>query len=102
MQYHLLNVVKVAQPRWHDRVILPKLDKFKPGWNILTINHKNYPSKYIIHSNKLLNYPTEIVYSKYFGDYQVKVIPLDDLVTIQEHEQDYNKIFKDLHEIGWM
>lgn len=81
-QYHLLNVVDVWTPRWHDRVILPKVSKFVDGLNIITIKGK--PNKYIMHSSKAKTCPTEVKSGR-SGDYEVYVIPLDDLTTVGEH-----------------
>lgn len=83
--YHLMNVVRVLHPRWHDRVILPKVSKFKKGSNIITIEHRNYSGKYFMHSATAAQYPQETKVGR-FGKYAVYVIPLDDLVTIQEHQ----------------
>lgn len=94
IKYHLLNIVKIRQPRWHDRVVLPRLDKFKAGYNIITIDHSNYAGKYIIHSNKLLPYPTEEKFDRWGNTYQVKVIPLTDLRTIQEFEAERHEIYQ--------
>lgn len=90
LKYHLLNVVNVWQPRWHDRMILPRVDKFKPGGNIITIKHHNYPSKYYMTDKQAAEYPQEVK-TGHFGDYMVYVIPLDDLLTIQEHEAGVTK-----------
>ena len=84
--YHLMNIVNIKQPRWHDHVILPRVDKFKVGGNIITIDHHNYPSKYYMHSATASQYPKEIKHGRY-GDYEVYVIPLDDLTTVQEREE---------------
>lgn len=82
--YHLLNVVKIKQPRWHDHVILPRVDKFKLGGNIITIEHPSYASKYYCDLKTAETYPQETKKGIY-GDYQVFVIPLDHLQTLQEH-----------------
>jgi len=85
--WHLMNIVKVLQPRWHDRVILPRVDKFKSGGNIITIKYKDkFPNKYYLHSETAKRYPQETKYSQY-GDYQVYVIPLSDLKTVQEVQE---------------
>jgi hypothetical protein len=94
---HLVNKVVVWQPRWHDRVILPKCKKFVEGNNIITIDHHNYPNMYYIHSSSLRHYPKEIKHGS-TGDYEVYVIPLDDLVTVQEAMQinkDAKEVFDD-------
>jgi hypothetical protein len=91
---HLVNQVRVLQPRWHDRVILPRVDKFKPGANIITIEHQNWPSKYYMHSKTAAQYPTETKKGKW-GEYKVYVIPLDELTTVQER----NEIVKTVREI---
>jgi len=83
-QYHLLNVVDVLDPRFHDRVILPKVSKFVDGLNIITVKGK--PNKYIMHNSKAKTYPTGIKHGR-SGDYRVYVIPLDDLMTIGEHRE---------------
>jgi hypothetical protein len=99
LQYHLLNIVKVEQPRWHDRVILPKKKKFVPGYNIMTINHKNWAGKYLIHTKQLDKYPIEVIVSKVYGPYDVYVIPLTDLKTIQENEADNAEIMETIPEL---
>lgn len=105
IKYHLLNIVKVLQPRWHDRVILPRVDKFKIGGNIITIKHRDYPSKYYMTQKEADTYPQETKQGR-FGEYQVYVIPLTDLITIQEHEaglikekQDIVNIAKELFDV---
>jgi hypothetical protein len=81
-----MNKVIVWQPRWHDRVILPRVDKFVGGDNIITIKHHNWPSLYYINSATASQYPQETKYSKAGDPYQVYVIPLKDLTTVQERQ----------------
>jgi len=89
--YHLMNKVKILQPRWNDRVILPRVDKFKGGGNIITIAHANYPSEYFMRQSTADQYPQETKHGRH-GDYQVYVIPLDDLTTIGEREEILNQV----------
>ena len=83
-KYHLLPIVDIKSPRWHDRVIIPKVKKFKPGLNIITIEKD--PNKYVMHDTRAAMYPRETKNSRH-GFYQVYVIPLDDLMTISEHAE---------------
>lgn len=95
IQYHLLNVIHIWSPRWHDRVILPSVKKFKPGYNIIVTTHHNYPGPYLMSSTEAATYPQETKHATtVFGtvDYQVYVIPLADLKTVQEHEAENQEI----------
>lgn len=82
---HLWNQVHVLQPRWSTREILPKVSKFKPGPNLITIKHHNYPSKYYMTLRKAETYPQETKQGRH-GEYQVFVIPLAELMTMQERD----------------
>jgi len=97
MNLSLVNKVDVLQPRWHDRVILPKCSKFVMGSNIITINHHNWPNKYYVHSTSLKKYPIEMKHGK-SGSYLVYVIPLDDLQTVQEVIE-INKDIKEMFDV---
>lgn len=83
---HLVNQISILQPRWHDMVILPRVDKFKPGHNVITIEHHNYPNKYYMNYLTAHQYPTEVKHSRR-GDYLVYVIPVKDLVTVAERNE---------------
>lgn len=100
IQVHLLNQVKVKQPRWSTRDILPSVRKFADGYNVITIAHHNYPSLYIMSKKQAMRYPQETMHSG-FGDYQVYVIPLDDLVTLQEFEKERKEIKEKVQAFGW-
>lgn len=102
VDYHLLNIVNVLQPRWSTRDILPKVKKFKDGGNVITIKHANYPSKYYMTKKKADTYHQEQKTGS-TGEYMVYVIPLDDLETVQEHAQrvelENNTILRDVRRI---
>lgn len=101
MKYHLLNIVEVLNPRWHDRVILPRCDKFKPGYNIITIRHHNYPGKYLISYKQANSYPRETKVSSSGDRFEVYVIPLQDLRTVQEHQRETEEILQTIQDFGW-
>ena len=84
MNLSLVNRVEVLEPRWHDRVILPKCSKFVMG-------------KYYVHSTSLKKYPIEMKHGR-SGSYLVYVIPLDDLQTVQEVIE-INKDVKEMFDV---
>ena len=89
-----VNIVDVKEPRWHDRVILPKCSKFVQGDNIITINYHSFPNPFYMHSYTASQYPKEIKHGR-SGDYDVYVIPLADLTTVAER----NTIVKTAREL---
>jgi hypothetical protein len=98
--YHLLNVINILHPRWRDRVILPRVDRFKPGGNIITIAHPNWSSKYYLTGSKAASYPIETVRGK-TASYSVYAIPLSELQTVGEHAAEQIEIVKAIRQIGW-
>ena len=80
-----MQVIKIIQPRWHDRKVL--VAKWKVGeYNQILINHSSFKQPLYMSGQKIRNYPIERVERKHQPSFEVYAVPIDDFETFNEQE----------------
>lgn len=91
-----MNVLTVWAPRWHDRTVL--LAPWKVGnHNEIRITHKNFPEPFYMSGERIRSYPKTKVPRKNQVPVEMYVVPLADLMTMNER----NDIVTKEKEIEW-